>query len=280
LEEVFPHTRTVELLRAEQERNALPGRILGGPGVLPYNTGLVHGLVCLDGYDAMDVDTFDGFKSFAQLPGRGPLLDWNARGVDLGSPALRLLGCHYLATAAPLFGGQGSEEWERIAGPDVEGEAFAEVFVYRAMNPLPRAFCVNRLVSREQVLAAPDAFDPRREAFLEQGRGWSIEDPFETSSVEVTRHEPERVELRVTLDGEGLLVLCEQNYPGWTATVDGEAVEVWTVNSLLRGLSLESGEHVVVFEFRPSSWSWAWWVALLGLIGMLGVGLRRAPVEP
>jgi uncharacterized membrane protein YfhO len=74
--------------------------------------------------------------------------------------------------------------------------------------------------------------------------------------------------------------LCEQNYPGWTATVDGEAVEVWTVNSLLRGIRLESGEHVVVFEFRPSSWSWAWWVALLGLIGMLGVGLRRAPVEP
>jgi hypothetical protein len=216
----------------------------------------------------MDVDTFDGFKSFAQLPGRGPLLDWNARGVDLGSPALRLLGCRYLATAAPMFGAQGSEEWERIAGPDVAGDSAAEVYVYRALNPLPRAFCVNRLVSREEVLGDPGTFDPRREAFLEKGRGWSIEHPFETSSVEVTRREPERIELRAALDGDGLLVLCEQNYPGWTATVDGEAVEVWTVNSLL------------VFEFRPSSWSWAWWVGLLGLIGMLGVGLRLAPLEP
>ena len=280
LAEVFPNTRTTQLLRAQQEREVLPGRILGGPGVLPYNTGLVHGLVCLDGYDAMDVDTFDGFKSFAQLPGRGPLLDWNARGVDLDSPALRLLGCRYLATAAPMFGAQGSAEWEQIAGPDGAGEAAAEVYVYRATNPLARAFCVNRLVSREEVLEDPETFDPGREAFLEQGRGWSIEHPFETSSVEVMRREPERIELRATLDGEGLLVLCEQNYPGWRATVDGEEVEVWTVNSLLRGVSLESGEHVVVFEFRPSSWGWAWWVALLGLIGMLGVGRRSAPLEP
>jgi len=278
--DVFPDTRTAQLLRAEQEQDVLPGRILGGPGVLPYNTGLVHGLVGLDGYDAMDVDTFDGFKSFAQLPGRGPLLDWNARGVDLDSPALHLLGCRYLATAAPMFGTQGNADWERIAGPDVAGESAAEVYVYRAVNPLPRAFCVNRLVSREQVLEDPKAFDPRREAFLEEGRGWSIEHPFETSSVEVTRCDPERVELLATLDGAGLLVLCEQNYPGWKATVDGEEVEVWTVNSLLRGISLEQGEHVVVFEFSPSSWSWAWWVGLLGLIGMLGFGLRLAPLKP
>jgi hypothetical protein len=277
---VFPSTLTVQVLRAEQGRDVLPGRFLGGPGVLPYNTGLVHGLLGLDGYDAMAVASFEGFKSFAQLPGRGPLLDWNARGVNLDSPALRLLGCRYLATAAPMFGSQGSEGWERIAGPDGGAGASAEVYVYRALDPLPRAFCVNRIVSREEVLEDPQGFDPRREVFLEEGRAWSIESPFGSSAVEVVEYEPERVELRVSLDGQGLLVLCEQDYPGWSVTVDGQEQEIWTVNTLLRGVGMEQGEHVVVFEFRPSCWGWVWWVWVLGLIGVLGVGLRSAPPRP
>ncbi len=265
---VFPETRTVAVLAEEQGQAVLPARLLGGPGVLVNNTPLVHGLYTLAGYDAMDVDTFDGMRAFAQHPGRAPLLDWNARGVDLTSPAWRMLGVGYLVCASALGAPPGAEEWELIAAPD-SAPLVAETYVYRARSPLARAFCVSEIVSAEQALADPSAFDPATQAFVARDRGLDLARPFAQSHVRPISYAPERVELQVSLDGDGLLVLCEQNYPGWTVTVDGALRDVWTVNSLLRGVPLDSGDHRVVFEFSPTSWPLAWVMVLLALLGLL-----------
>jgi hypothetical protein len=131
--EVFPPTETSALLRSEQGF----ARVLGGPGVLPYDTGLADGLRVLDGYDALDVASFDAYRPYAARPGAHPILDWNARGVALESPAFRLLGAHWLALADPLD----APGWELVAGPSAGAPREAECFVYRAVAPLPRVFC-------------------------------------------------------------------------------------------------------------------------------------------
>ena len=54
-------------------------------------------------------------------------------------------------------------------------------------------------------------------------------------------------------DGSGVLVFSEIYYPGWTATIDGNPVEVGRVNYVLRAISYPGGKHKVVLEFRPST---------------------------
>jgi hypothetical protein len=54
-------------------------------------------------------------------------------------------------------------------------------------------------------------------------------------------------------EGEGLLVLSEINYPGWTATVDGEKVEIVSYKDVLRSVPLTQGDHLVEFCYRPLS---------------------------
>lgn len=62
-------------------------------------------------------------------------------------------------------------------------------------------------------------------------------------------------EMHYTMDSQegGLVVFSEIFYPGWTATIDGEPVEIGRVNYLLRAIKMPAGKHEVVLEYRPTS---------------------------
>ncbi|MBI3244657.1 MAG: hypothetical protein HYZ49_20455 [Chloroflexi bacterium] len=54
----------------------------------------------------------------------------------------------------------------------------------------------------------------------------------------------------VTTSGPGQVVLSEVWYPGWVAQVDGKPVDVERAG-LFRAVTVNEGEHEVIFEFRP-----------------------------
>ena len=62
---------------------------------------------------------------------------------------------------------------------------------------------------------------------------------------------PNRITAQV--EGPGLFVLSEIDYPGWRLTVDGQAAQIEKVGGLLRGVELGEGEHALEFVFRPRS---------------------------
>ncbi|MDY4732139.1 MAG: YfhO family protein, partial [Prevotella sp.] len=51
----------------------------------------------------------------------------------------------------------------------------------------------------------------------------------------------------------GVLVFSEIYYPGWTAEVDGQPVELGRVNYVLRALRVAPGKHNVTLTFKPKS---------------------------
>jgi len=61
------------------------------------------------------------------------------------------------------------------------------------------------------------------------------------------------VTVRIAQTRPGVLVLCDAWYPGWSATVNGKAEEVFPVNGIFRGVEVGEGEHTVVFKYEP--WS-------------------------
>jgi hypothetical protein len=243
--ECFPPTKTEAILARE-----LGGRrYLGEPGVLPPNTGMVRELACADGYDGLDPASFDGYRSSVVRPGVDPLLGFHARGADLDGAPFRLLGVGALALAGPLV----HPGWQLVAGPDSSAPETAECWIYRASDPLPQTFCVGRVVPKEDVLADLARFDPRAEAFLEDGATWSSRLPCTSSSARITARSNNEVRVEATLDGDGVLVLCEQHFPGWRVEVDGERAPLLRVNSIFRGVALAAGEHRVTFTYAPTS---------------------------
>jgi uncharacterized membrane protein YfhO len=74
-----------------------------------------------------------------------------------------------------------------------------------------------------------------------------------TSVVSITAYEPNHLTYDVKSDKGGVIVFSEIYYPGWTAAVDGEPVEVGRANYVLRAITVKPGNHKVELMFYPKS---------------------------
>ena len=73
------------------------------------------------------------------------------------------------------------------------------------------------------------------------------------SLVTMTAYEPNRLAYDVKSAKGGVVVFSEIFYPGWTATVDGQEVQLGRVDYVLRALTVSPGQHKVELSFFPKS---------------------------
>ncbi|HAA19336.1 MAG TPA: hypothetical protein DCP28_11400, partial [Cytophagales bacterium] len=74
---------------------------------------------------------------------------------------------------------------------------------------------------------------------------------------------------------------------GWVATLDGEPVDIYRVNYILRGVSVPEGQHTLQFNFKPRSYTLgnslnaiSTWLLLLLFITALVLEVRGLTNQP
>jgi hypothetical protein len=83
-------------------------------------------------------------------------------------------------------------------------------------------------------------------------------------------HESNRVVVHIAESTRpGVLVLADMWYPGWEATVDGNATTVLAVDGVFRGVEVGQGAREVVFKYYPASFRIGTGVSLAGLTLLL-----------
>ena len=74
-------------------------------------------------------------------------------------------------------------------------------------------------------------------------------------SIEMTSYAPNRLKYHYSTTQERVAVFSEVYYPdGWHASVDGEPLELFCADWILRGALLPAGEHTVEMYFMPESY--------------------------
>jgi len=103
--------------------------------------------------------------------------------------------------------------------------------------------------------------------------------------IAITSYAPNELHYQYTAATERLAVFSEIWYPnGWTATVDGQPLELVRANWTFRGALLPAGSHEVVMRFAPESYRQGaavsrWSSVLLLLLLLASIGLLFLPAK-
>ncbi|NLE75133.1 MAG: YfhO family protein [Chloroflexi bacterium] len=197
---------------------------------------------------------------------------WEGMG-SRSSALYDLLNVRYLVAArgAPLDEGKF----------DLAFEGDPDLLVYRNRSFLPRAFLVPEGIpaSAEAAWTAihQPSFDPTATVYVEGGPALGAGDA-PAGTARVAAYSVNRMELEVDAAAEAYLFLSEVHYPGWQATVDGQAAPIYRANSLFRAVPVPAGQHQVRLVFAPRSWLGGCLVAggtILALAAWGAARLRR-----
>ncbi len=200
-----------------------------------------------------------------------PFFGWlNLPGDSARAAILDLFSIGTIVDRAPPY--WLTDRYERIS------PAGAESSVFRNPHALPRAYRVAVAIAEPAKLAdalrlmTSERFDPRSMVLLDNPPARLLTRrrpvPFDPSGVEIERYLPDRVRLQTGGATAAIVVLTDAHFPGWTASLDGQPVELYRANANFRGVAVPAGEHVVEMYYAPQSLAFGGWLAALGALGI------------
>jgi hypothetical protein len=87
----------------------------------------------------------------------------------------------------------------------------------------------------------------------------------EDTGIKVLNDKPENLVLRINASFQRLLVVSDQYYPGWKATIDGAAATIHELNGAFRSVIVPAGTHIIKFSYEPDSLFWGLILAATGI---------------
>ena len=149
--------------------------------------------------------------------------------------------------------------------------------VYKNETVLPRVLLpteVKDSLGDGEILAimGSDAFDPSKTVLFDHPvTGFS--GPAPSGEAAIVQYDPERVEIHLSMNHAGYLLLGDVYYPGWKAYLNGREIPVLRANYLFRAVAVPGGgDYSLVFRFEPDIFrksaavSIACWIFCLGVI--------------
>ncbi|MEJ2539343.1 MAG: hypothetical protein P8188_05150, partial [Gemmatimonadota bacterium] len=196
----------------------------------------------------------------------------------------KILNVRYLIWPVRTLGAP--EGFEPVSATQLaDGQLYEAVY---EIPTLPRA----RLVAQAEVVPDDQAVERLMDPAFDVASTVTVPEPLQVElgggvpvgEVEWILRDTDRSALRVEIDRPGLLVVANNFYPAWQATVDGASTPIFRVNHTLQGIPVEAGIHEVTLTFRSARVRQGLLLSGAGLLLLTGVAgtsvVRRRQGDP
>lgn len=259
-EEFFPSTKITDFLveegRKSMEEGNGPFRIFAEGGILHPNSNFPFGIEHMEWDDRLGLSGYCKVCNHIKLDHIAKPSQLFVSNCRLDHPLIDLMGVKYILVKTDFDLGR-LEKFERVFtnGP---------IRIYENLQARNRAFISGQWINREitpieEVVKA----DLRNVVVLERDPGLH---PGGTGSVKVLEYTSDRVRLEVRSEGEALLVLADNYFPGWEVRVDDQEGEILEATAAFRAVPLKrDGVQTVTFIYSPASFYQGIYLAMAAL---------------
>jgi len=150
-------------------------------------------------------------------------------------------------------------------------------WLYKIEQPLPRAYIVNRSAVETDAMRtlqrlADKDFNPGAEVLLDREIAIRPQPSLE-GKANILLYQNTLVTIDTEASGDGILVLLDSYYPGWTAYVDGRETRIARANHFYRAVPVPRGKHRVEFRYEPLSFKIGLFISSLTIISVIAISL-------
>ena len=284
---VFPRTEVTDFLQ-----QLPPGRVLIAPAELETNRSEIAGAEKI----IAPPNTLLPYKIPSVTGKNQQFPRWYREFASLIEPQTNLSHVVFDQYRSPFFDILNVKYvMTRDSLPPVDGYSVLResegVIVYENRNALPRTYFARGVVdvrnSAESLdkMRSPD-FNPAWQTVIENDENSS---PYfaESLRANTTSQAPlatiisdKRNSVSIETDNsqDGLLVLSDNYYPGWRATVDGAPARILRANHTMRAIAVPAGRHLVSFVFMPAAFLLSVYVSISAAaitLAFLGLSVLR-----
>jgi len=205
------------------------------------NTFAYHQIQSLGGYSPAKLKIYQTMMDSVLMRGPDPSFPLNMNAVNM-------LNAEFLVVPGRL-----PEDHFKVVNMDQA----QKLLTYRNLDALPRAWFVDTVIvagSDHEVFSLLDSreFNTKTMAVIQTSGQLPLTERADSASARVTEYQSRRIVIDTHTPKRSLLVLSEIYYPaGWKAAVDGQEIEIYRTNSILRSVAVPAGHHEVTFTFDP-----------------------------
>jgi hypothetical protein len=166
--------------------------------------------------------------------------------------------------------------------PEHQQEMFqgsSGIKVYANLDVLPRAWTVHDLIVAPNewngaTMVRDWDFDLRKSAVMVKETP-KLDKCESADNVTGIVDKPSFVQVDVEMGCKGLVIVSDNWYPGWSASLDGNSAKIWKVNTVIRGVVVGAGRHRVTMHYRPLTVYFGLVTLVLGLAGAVFLQRRH-----
>jgi len=247
-ETVFPNTEIISFLQKKQEKEKFRVFVKNS-NLFPSNFNISYKIELINGYDSIHSERYEKLSVAAnemkatglKSPGRNIFL------ANHDSPFFDLMNVKYFLSL------------EELKNPKLK-LVFQEgkTLVYENLSYYPRVFLTNNIEiikDDEKILEKILEFtkNNERKIILEKDVNFAISKKGLISEAKIVNYLPNEIDISTNTDQEYFLFLADAYDLGWKAEIDGLQTEVYRANYNFRAIKVPSGNHLIVFSYKPLS---------------------------
>jgi len=270
----FPKTPAIQFLKRDTEKY----RVMTFGDFLP-NSFIPYNIENIGGYGSFYPKRYGEYLYESQFGPTANLTHSLSRWIvfqKIGSPLLDLLNTKYILTDTTI----------NIKSSKLKLVYDSEIKIYKNLQAFPRIFFVTKYEFADSPEDALNKVgrcsreDFRKKVILESIPSKKMDGVYNNnetenliSDIKILSYSKDMIKLEVSSNSDGFIVISDNYYPGWIASIDGEKTEILKANYIMRSIAVRSGKHTVTFEFKPMLLIGGYYITIFGWLTWFAIML-------